>query len=55
MQVKKAARGSCHYQRAKCSRRTRSIVSDKDQAMLAAGLLMAVSFGCMFLWAAVMW
>jgi len=51
----KAARGSCNYARAKNgSRRTKSIVADYESACLAAGLVIAVSFGLMFLWAAVM-
>lgn len=36
------------------SHRTRSIVSDYEQACLAAGLLIAVSFGLMFVIGAVM-
>lgn len=56
MRDKKAARGSCSYARAKQgSHRTDSIVADKDAAMLAAGLLLALCFGSMFVWAAVMW
>lgn len=53
---RKAARNSCSYSRAKDgSRRTRSIVADWEQGTLVAGLLVAVSFGLMFVWAAVMW
>ena len=56
MPSKEAARSSCNYTRAKGGHeRTRPIVPDYGQACLAAGLLVAVSFGLMFLWAAVMW
>lgn len=54
MKKKGAARGSGYYSRAKGSGRTRSIIADQEQAYLVAGLLFAVSFGLMFLWAAVM-
>lgn len=53
MPSKKAARRSCNYHRAKGSGRTRSIVSDYEQACLAAGLLIAISFGLMFVIGAV--
>ena len=46
-------RGNC--ERAKCVHQTRSIVADRDTAALVAGLSLAISFGLMFLWAAVMW
>ena len=56
MPSKEAARSSCNYTRAKSGhKRTRSIVSDYEQACLVAGLLIAVGFGLMFMWAAVMW
>ena len=56
MPSKEAARRSCNYERAKSGhKRTRSIVSDYEQATLIAGLLIAVSFGLMLMWAAVMW
>ena len=54
MAPNKAARRSCNYHRAIGSSRTRSILADDDQMMLV-GLLIGVSFGLMFLWAAVMW
>ena len=56
MAPNKAARRSCNYHRAKSGhKRTRSMVADYEQACLVAGMLIAVSFGLMFLWAAVMW
>ena len=54
MTGKGKARGSCSYARAN-GKETRSIVANYDMACLAAGLIFAVSFGLMFLWAAVMW
>lgn len=55
MPLKRAARRSCNYHRAKGGhKRTRSIVSDYEQACLAAGLLIAISFGLMFVVGAVM-
>ena len=56
MREKEAARRSCHYDRAKASRyEDPQILTDYGRACLVGGLLIAVSFGCMFLWAAVMW
>ena len=51
----RAARGSGNFARAKSVAETRSIVANQDMAMLVAGLVFAVSFGAMFIWAAVMW
>ena len=55
MKKNRAARHSGSHARAyNGSRRTRSIISDREQAYLVSGLLIAVSFGLMFIWAAVM-
>lgn len=54
LNTNKAARRSCNYKRANGSRGTRSIVADQEQAYLIAGLLIAVSFGLMFVIGAVM-
>ena len=55
MTGKEAARRSSSCKRAfPGSGRTRSIVSDWEQGTLAAGLMIAIAFGLMFLWAAVM-
>ena len=55
MAFKEAARRYGNSRRANNgSRRTRSIVADWEQATLAAGLLVAVSFGLMFVIGAVM-
>ena len=54
MKRNKAARHSCSHARANGSRGTRSIVADQEQAYLIAGLLIAVSFGLMFVIGAVM-
>lgn len=54
---KRAARGSCNYTRALPGsvQNPTSILADYDTATLVAGVLVACSFGFMFIWAAVMW
>ena len=52
---KEAARSRCSSCRARVSARDAWIVSDYDRACLVGGLMLAASFGCMFMWAAVMW
>jgi len=55
MTANKAALQSRQRHSAKGSHRTTQIITDYERSTLLGGLLIAVSFGLMFLWAAVMW
>ena len=55
MRTNKAALHRGNDNSAKGSRRTTQIITDYERSTLLGGLLIAVSFGLMFLWAAVMW
>ncbi len=56
MPEKKATRRDCHHDRAKVDLKepTQSITQEYERGTLIGGLMIAVSFGAMFLHAAVM-
>ena len=55
MSTNKAALHRGNDNSAKGSSRTTQIITDYERSTLLGGLLIAVSFGLMFIWAAVMW